>query len=175
MEQFARVASPVKNLRWRIAALLFFASVINYVDRQTLSVLASEITAELGISDIEYSYVLSAFTFVYMGMYIVSGVLIDRWGTRITLSVSMVWWSIANALHALSRGTLSLGVFRALLGIGESANFLAAEKAISEWFPPKERGTAHGLVNAAAATGAIIAPPLIVFLYELLLMLGQQH
>ena len=122
---------------------------------------------ELGISDIEYSYILSAFTFCYMGMYIVSGLLIDRWGTRIALSVSMIWWSIANALHALTAGALSLGMFRALLGIGESGNFLAAEKAISEWFPPKERGTANGLVNAAAATGAILAPPLIVFLYQL--------
>lgn len=161
------VPGKIPNLRWRIAALLFFASVINYVDRQTLSVLASEITGDLGISDIEYSYILSAFTFCYMSMYIVSGLLIDRFGTRLALSVSMVWWSIANALHALTAGALSLGMFRALLGIGESGNFLAAEKAISEWFPPKERGTANGLVNAAAATGAILAPPLIVFLFEM--------
>ncbi len=130
-------ARQIPNVRWRIAALLFFASVINYIDRQTLSVLASEITAELGISDIEYSYILSAFTFCYMRMYIVSGLLIDRWGTRIALSLSMVWWSIANALHAFSTGVFSLGAFRALLGIGESGNFLAAEKAISEWFPPR--------------------------------------
>lgn len=98
------VPGKIPNLRWRMAALLFFASVINYVDRQTLSVLASEITGELGISDIEYSYILSAFTFCYMGMYIVSGLLIDRFGTRLALSVSMVWWSIANALHALTAG-----------------------------------------------------------------------
>ena len=160
------MAAKIPNVRWRIAALLFFASVINYVDRQTLSVLASEITDELGISDIEYAYVLAAFTFCYMGMYVVAGLLIDRWGTRAALSVSMIWWSIANALHAFSAGAFSLGAFRALLGIGESGNFLAAEKAISEWFPPKERGAANGLVNAAAATGAILAPPLIVFLFE---------
>lgn len=160
-------AAVVPNVRWRIAALLFGATVINYVDRQTLSVLAAQITDELGISDIEYSQILQAFLICYAGMYIVWGRIIDRWGTRAALAVSMVWWSLANAGHALSRGAVGLGVFRALLGLGESGNFLAAEKAISEWFPPKERGFANGLVNAAASTGAILAPPLIVLLFTL--------
>ena len=111
-----------------IAALLFAATVINYIDRQTLSVLASEITEELGISDIEYAQVVQAFLICYAAMYIVWGRIIDRWGTRVALAVSMVWWSLANAGHALSRGALGLGVFRALLGLGESGNFLAAEK-----------------------------------------------
>ena len=161
---------PVKllaNVRWRIAALLFGATVINYIDRQTLSVLAAEITGELGISDIEYSQVVQAFLICYAGMYLVWGRIIDRWGTRVALAVSMVWWSLANAGHALSRGAFGLGVFRALLGLGESGNFLAAEKAISEWFPPQERGFANGLVNAAASTGAILAPPLIVLIFTL--------
>ena len=149
-----------------MAALLFCGTVINYVDRQTLSVMASEISTDLGLSNIDYSNILQAFLVCYTGMYLLSGYLIDRWGTRMALAVSMVWWSIANALHATSRGALSLGIFRALLGVGESGNFLAAEKAISEWFPPKERGIANGLVNAAAATGAIVAPPLIVWIYE---------
>ena len=160
-------AKPLPNVRWRIAALLFGATVINYIDRQTLSVLAAEITGELGISDIEYSQVVQAFLICYAGMYLVWGRIIDRWGTRLALAVSMVWWSLANAGHALSRGALGLGVFRALLGLGESGNFLAAEKAISEWFPPQERGFANGLVNAAASTGAILAPPLIVLIYTL--------
>ena len=156
---------PLPNVRWRIAALLFGATVINYIDRQTLSVLASEITSELGISDIEYSQIVQAFLVCYAGMYMVWGRIIDRWGTRVALAISMVWWSLANAGHALSRGFVGLGVFRALLGLGESGNFLAAEKAISEWFPPKERGFANGLVNAAASTGAILAPPLIVLIF----------
>ena len=155
------------NVRWRIAALLFGATVINYIDRQTLSVLAAEITGELGISDIEYSQVVQAFLICYAGMYMVWGRIIDRWGTRVALAVSMVWWSLANAGHALSRGALGLGAFRALLGLGESGNFLAAEKAISEWFPPQERGFANGLINAAASTGAILAPPLIVLIFTL--------
>lgn len=155
----------IPNVRWRIAALLFCATVINYIDRQTLSVLAAQITEELGISDIEYAQIVQAFLICYAGMYIVWGRIIDRWGTRVALALSMVWWSLANAGHALARGALGLGIFRALLGLGESGNFLAAEKAISEWFPPKERGFANGLVNAAASTGAILAPPLIVLIF----------
>lgn len=160
-------ARPQKNVRWRVAGLLFLATVINYVDRQTLSVLAPEITAELNLSNIEYSNVVQAFLICYASMYIVWGLIIDRFGTRAALALSMAWWSLANAAHALARGALGLGIYRALLGIGESGNFLAAEKAISEWFPPKERGTANGLVNAAAATGAVIAPPLIVGIFQL--------
>lgn len=160
-------AAAIPNVRWRIAALLFFATVINYIDRQTLSVLAPQITAELGLSNIEYSNVVQAFLISYASMYIVWGLIIDRWGTRRALAASMIWWSLANAAHSLARGAFGLGVFRALLGIGESGNFLAAEKAISEWFPPKERGFANGLVNAAAATGAILAPPIIVSIFEL--------
>ena len=155
----------IPNVRWRIAALLFCATVINYIDRQTLSVLAAQITEELGISDIEYAQIVQAFLICYAGMYIVWGRIIDRWGTRVALALSMVWWSLANAGHALARGALGLGIFRALLGLGESGNFLAAEKAISEWFPPKERGFANGIVNAAASTGAILAPPLIVLIF----------
>lgn len=158
-------ARKIPNLRWRIATLLFFATVINYVDRQTLSVLSVQISEDLGLSNIDYSNIVQAFLVCYASMYIVWGILIDRWGTRTALAISMVWWSTANALHAGARGAFGLGVFRALLGIGESGNFLAAEKAISEWFPPKERAFANGLVNAAAATGAIVAPPLIVAIY----------
>jgi len=161
------MAARIPNVRWRIAALLFSATVINYIDRQTLSVLAPEITKDLGLSDIEYSNVVQAFLVCYASMYIVWGLIIDRWGTRLALATSMTWWSLANAAHAMAQGAFGLGAFRALLGIGESGNFLAAEKAISEWFPPKERGFANGLVNAAAATGAILAPPVIVWIFSL--------
>ena len=158
-------AGTTKNVRWRVAALLFFATVINYIDRQTLSVLAVQISDELALSNITYARVLQGFLICYSVMYVVWGLLIDKWGTRVALAVAMVWWSLANMAHAFARGALGLGVFRALLGAGEAGNFLAAEKAISEWFPPRERGFANGLVNAAAATGAIIAPLLIVWIY----------
>lgn len=153
----------MKNLRWTIAALLFLATVINYIDRQTLSVVAPVLTRELNISNTEYANILTAFLIPYTFMYVVSGWLCDRWGTRRALATFMAWWSAANMLHATARGAFGLGAFRFLLGLGESGNFMAAEKAISEWFPARERGFANGLVNAAAATGAIISPPLIAF------------
>lgn len=147
--------------RWTIAAMLFAATVINYVDRQALSVAASTITKELGLSNTQYADILTAFLIPYTVMYVFSGLLVDRWGTKVALAVFIAWWSAANALHALATTALLLGVFRFLLGLGESGNFMAAIKAISEWFPPKERAFANGLVNAAAATGAILSPPLI--------------
>lgn len=153
----------MKNLRWTIAALLFLATVINYIDRQTLSVVAPVLTRELNISNTEYANILTAFLIPYTFMYVVSGWLCDRWGTRRALATFMAWWSAANMLHSTARGAFGLGAFRFLLGLGESGNFMAAEKAISEWFPARERGFANGLVNAAAATGAIISPPLIAF------------
>ena len=156
----------VPNIRWRIAALVFLATVINYIDRQTLSLVAPFLTEELEISNIEYSHILAAFLWAYTAMNLVSGVLIDRWGARLMLAVCMIWWSVANALHALARGALGLGVYRLLLGVGEAGNFTAAEKVISEWYPPQERGLTNGLVNAAASAGAIVAPPLVAFIYN---------
>ncbi len=156
----------VSNIRWRIAALVFLATVINYIDRQTLSLVAPFVADELEISDIAYGNIVAAFLWAYTAMKLVSGVLIDRWGARFMLAASMVWWSVANMLHALARGALGLGIFRLLLGVGEAGNFTAAEKVISEWYPPQERGLTNGLVNAGAAAGAIVAPPLIALLYN---------
>jgi ACS family hexuronate transporter-like MFS transporter len=149
-----------------VAVCLFLATVINYVDRQTLSVLAPVLTDELHISNLEYSYMVQAFLIPYTFMYIIAGILIDRWGTRAGLAVSMIWWSIATALHATASGAKHLILYRFLLGVGESGNFLAAEKAVSEWYPPQERGFANGLINAAAGVGAIVAPPLIVWIWH---------
>ncbi|HTM48184.1 MAG TPA: MFS transporter [Bryobacteraceae bacterium] len=151
-------------MRWYIAALLFTASVINYIDRQTLSIVAPVLTRELGISPIEYSNILQAFLIAYALMQLGSGILVDRWGARISLAVFMAWWSLSNVLHALARSAFSLGVFRFLLGAGEPGNFMAAFKAISEWYPPKERAFVNGLVNAGAALGAIVATPLVAWL-----------
>ena len=161
-----RAQKKVPNLRWRIAALIFFATVINYVDRQTLSIVAPFLSEELGIDDIQYGNIIQAFLWAYTGMYVIAGRLIDRWGARRMLAISMVWWSVANALHATARSAFSLGAFRFLLGIGESGNFIAAEKVCSEWYPPRERGLANGLVNAAASSGAILAPPMVAWIYS---------
>ena len=154
----------IPHLRWWIAALLFLSTVINYIDRQTLSVLSPVLTRELNLSPIEYSNILTAFLAAYTVMYVGSGFLVDRWGTRLSLSIFMVWWSVANMLHAFAQGVWSLGFLRFLLGMGESGNFMAAFKAVSEWYPAKERAFVNGLINGGAAIGAVIAPPVITWI-----------
>jgi ACS family hexuronate transporter-like MFS transporter len=154
----------IPHLRWWIAALLFLSTVINYVDRQTLSVLSPVLTRELNLSPIEYSNILTAFLAAYTVMYVGSGFLVDRWGARLSLSVFMVWWSVANMAHAFAQGVWSLGILRFLLGMGESGNFMAAFKAVSEWYPAKERALVNGLINGGAAIGAVIAPPVITWI-----------
>lgn len=156
----------IHRLRWYVAALLFLASVINYIDRQALSVVAPVLTKELDISPVEYANILQAFLISYTVMYVFSGVLTDRYGTRRSLAGFMVWWSVSNALHAFANSALSLGVFRFLLGAGESGNFMASIKAVSEWYPAREKAFVNGLVNAGAAVGAIIAPPAVVWLLQ---------
>ncbi|MBM3753792.1 MAG: MFS transporter [Acidobacteria bacterium] len=152
------------HLRWWIAALLFLSTVINYVDRQTLSVLAPELTKTLGLSQIEYSNILTAFLAAYTVMYVGSGFLVDRLGTRISLALFMAWWSIANIVHALAQGVWSLGALRFLLGMGESGNYMAAFKVVSEWYPAKERAFVNGLIQAGGTVGAVIAVPLITWI-----------
>ncbi len=154
----------IPRLRWWIAGLLFTATVINYVDRQTLSIVAPVITKELHLSPIAYSNILNAFLIAYTAMYLFSGILVDRWGTRAALSAFVAWWSVSNVLHAFARTPLQLGVARFALGAGESGNFMAATKAISEWYPAKERAFVNGLVNAGAAVGAIVATPLVAWI-----------
>jgi ACS family hexuronate transporter-like MFS transporter len=155
----------VPHLRWVIAGLLFTATVINYIDRQALSVVAPVLTKELGLTPIQYAGILQGFLYAYTIMYLVSGILVDRWGTRRALAVFMAWWSISNMLHSFARTAGELGAFRILLGIGEPGNFMAASRATSEWYPPKERAFLNGVANSGAAVGAIISAPLIVWLY----------
>jgi len=151
-------------LRWVIAALLFFSTVINYIDRQTLSIVAPILTKEMNLSAIEYSNILNGFLIAYTLMYLGSGWLVDRWGTRVSLAVFIAWWSASNMLHGFAGNGLHIGIFRVMLGLGESGNFMAAIKVISEWYPAKERAFVNGLVNAGASVGAIIAPPAVMWI-----------
>jgi ACS family hexuronate transporter-like MFS transporter len=151
-------------IRWIIAALLFFSTVINYIDRQTLSIVAPILTKEMNLSAIEYSNILSGFLIAYTLMYLGSGWLVDRWGTRVSLAVFITWWSASNMLHGFATNGLHLGIFRVMLGLGESGNFMAAIKVVSEWYPAKERAFVNGLVNAGASVGAIIAPPAVMWI-----------
>lgn len=148
--------------RWGILALLFFSIAINLLDRQVLAVLAPLIRDELKLSNTEYSYVVTAFLFGLTLAQVPSGMLIDRVGPRWGLPVLMVWWSIANGLHAISRGVMQLALFRFLLGVGECGNYSAGVKVISQWFPAKERALAGGIFNSGTVIGAFLAPWLIV-------------
>lgn len=153
-----------KNLRWWIAGTIFLATTINYIDRQALSVAAPVIREDLDLSNEQYGWIVSAFLLAYAIMQIVSGRAIDSLGTKKGFSLAVIWWSIANMLHAFGRGMMSLGIFRFLLGIGEAGNYPAAMKAISEWFPKTERTKAVGILNMGPGLGAIIAPPLMAWL-----------
>lgn len=155
---------PKRNIRWGIAAMLFFVSALNYLDRQVLSVLAPTIQAELGLTDIDYSYITSAFLLSYTIMYAISGTIIDRLGTRKGFFWFVGGWSIANVLHGFAKTVAQFSVFRFLLGAAESANFPAGVKAASEWFPIKERALAIGLLNAGSSAGAALAVPLVSFI-----------
>jgi ACS family hexuronate transporter-like MFS transporter len=148
-------------MRWVVVALLFASTVINYLDRQTLSILARTIQDDLHLSNLEYSNVVQAFLLAYTIAYAGAGWLTDRLGTRLSMALFITWWSIAGMLTSLARGVWSLGAFRFLLGMGEPGNYTAAPKAVSEWFPPKERALAVGVYTAGATLGATIAPPLI--------------
>ncbi len=134
------------------------------MDRQNLSILARTIQDNLHISDIEYSYVVQAFLVAYTVSYLFAGRLTDRLGTRLSMAVFIVWWSIADMLTSFSRSVWSLGGFRFLLGIGEPGNYTAAPKAVAEWFTPAQRGLIIGIYTAGATLGATIAPPAIAFL-----------
>jgi ACS family hexuronate transporter-like MFS transporter len=155
---------PPSRKRWLFIGLAFLATVINYLDRQTLSVAAPVLRRELGFGDVEYSRIVSAFMLAYTVMNGVSGPLIDRIGTRWGYSLCMLWWSAAGVLHAFVRTPFQLGVCRFLLGMGEAGNWPAAVKVVSEWFPVKERALASGIFNSGSAIGAIIAPPLVAWL-----------
>lgn len=152
------------KVRWIIVALLFVATVINYVDRQTLSVLSPILRKEFNLSESDYSNIVSAFLLSYLVMYTVSGRLIDRFGVRIGAVACVAWWSIASMLTALARGPFSLAGFRFLLGVGEPGIFPAGLKACGEWFPKSMRALPTGIFSSGVSIGAIVATPLIAWI-----------
>jgi ACS family hexuronate transporter-like MFS transporter len=145
-------------------SLVFAATVINYLDRQTLSVVAPVLMEQYHMNNVVYSRIISAFMVAYTIMNGVSGPLIDRLGTRRGYAWATAWWSAAAMLHALAVGPWSLGTFRFLLGMGEAGNWPAGVKVVAEWFPVRERALASGIFNSGSAVGAILAPPLVAFI-----------
>jgi ACS family hexuronate transporter-like MFS transporter len=148
----------VKSYKWVVCALLFAVTTINYMDRQVLSILAPTLQRELSWTESQYASIVYSFTLVYAFGFLIAGRWLDRVGVRRGLATAVVVWSLAAIGHALARTTAAFSAARALLGLGESANFPGAIKSIGEWFPKEERALATGIFNAGTNTGAILTP-----------------
>ncbi len=165
----ARPASPTRftlpHLRWTICALLFLGSTINYIDRGTIAILAPHLHTVFHWTESDYGWITGAFMVAYAIMMVVSGGVIDRLGSRAGYALAMAWWSVAAMGHALARGVLSFGFARFMLGAGEAGNFPASIKSVAEWFPKRERALATGLFNCGTNVGAVVAYPLVGWMY----------
>lgn len=155
----------IPSLRWWIGGILFASTVINYVDRQTLSLLAPYLKIEYRWTNGDYANIVIAFRVAYSIGQTVFGRVLDRIGTRRGLTFSVAWYSIVSIATSLARGLGSFAGFRFLLGAGESANWPAATKAVSEWFPKHERGLATALFDSGSSIGGAIAPFIILPIY----------
>ena len=151
-------AGKIGTYRWTICALLFFATTINYIDRQVLGILAPTLQRDLGWSETDYSAVVSWFTAAYALGFLGAGRLLDKVGTRLGYAIAILVWSAAAMAHSLARNAVQFSVARFALGLGESGNFPASIKTVAEWFPAKERAFATGIFNAGTNVGAIITP-----------------
>ena len=152
--------------RWWIAALLFGSTTINYIDRQTLSVLAPYLKHDFGWSNSDFAMIVIAFRAAYTIFQLVSGRLLDRLGTRKGLSLAVLWYSVVAMATSMAAGLRSFAMFRFLLGAGEAANWPGATKAVSEWFPESERGLAVAIFDSGSAVGGALAPVMVVWLYH---------
>lgn len=156
--------NKIGNKRWAICALLFFATTINYIDRQVLGLLKPILEKEFHWTELDYSYIVMAFTATYAVSLVALGRVIDKIGTRLGYSISVTVWSIAAMLHAAAKSTLGFGLARAALALGEAGNFPAAIKTVAEWFPKKERALATGIFDSGSNVGAFVAPILVPFI-----------
>ena len=156
--------APASSYRWTIVALLFFATTINYIDRQALGILAPTLQRELIWSETDYGAIVSWFSLAYGVGLLLMGRALDRVGVRTGFSYAIVLWSLAAMGHALARTVGGFSIARATLGLGEAGNFPGAIKAVAEWFPKKERAFATGIFNAGSNVGAIIAPLVVPWL-----------
>ena len=182
MAQSQDTAAPrprTGHYRWTVCALLFFATTINYIDRQVLGILAPTLQTEIGWSELEYGYIVTAFQAAYALGLLIIGRLMDVFGTKLGYSFAMVIWSVAAMAHALARSAFGFGAARFALGLGESGNFPAAIKTVAEWFPKKERAFATGIFNAGSNVGAVVAPLVVPWLtltygwYEAFIVTGS--
>ncbi len=163
------IAAPENALpwRWMIITLLFLGTVVNYLDRLAMSVLAPVLRDEFHLSNTEYGWIASSFLFVYAATMFGWGAVFDRLGNRTGFSIAVVIWSVAEIGHSLARGMVSFAGMRGLLGLGESGNWPGATRTIAAWFPARQRALGMGIANAGAALGPALAPPLILWVYRL--------
>jgi ACS family hexuronate transporter-like MFS transporter len=161
MEPGITLGLRYRQMRWVIAAWLTLSTVLNVVDRQTLSILAPVLREKFHMTALGYSNVVTAFLISYTVMYTVGGRMVDWIGERIGMAACILWWSICTMLTALAQGAWSLGAIRFLLGIGEPGNYPAALRATTRWFPKAERGLPIALFSSGGAVGNILAPPLV--------------
>ncbi len=153
--------SPIGNYRWVVCALLFFATTVNYIDRQILSLIKEFLDAELGWSNATFGWVNSVFQLAYAVGLLAFGRFVDRYGTKIGYATSIALWSVAAMCHALVGSVAGFFAARSFLGVAEGGNFPSAIKAVALWFPKRERALATAIFNAGTNVGAIIAPLMI--------------
>ncbi|WDF56736.1 MFS transporter [Mucilaginibacter sp. KACC 22063] len=149
---------PKTNYRWVVVALLFFATTINYLDRQVIGLLKPTLEKQFHWTETDYSDIVMAFSAAYAIGLLLFGNFIDKIGTKIGYTISLIIWGFAAIMHAAVNSTLGFGAVRAVLGIGEAGNFPAAIKSVAEWFPKKQRALAAGIFNSGANIGAVVAP-----------------
>lgn len=157
----------IGKYRWTVVVLLFFATTINYLDRQVIGLLKPTLEKAFSWTETDYGHVVMAFSAAYAVGLLFFGRVIDRIGTKLGYTISVIVWSIAAMGHALARSTFGFGVARAALGLGEAGNFPAAIKTVAEWFPKKERALATGIFNSGANIGAVVAPVMVPWILGL--------
>ena len=158
--------NPSTNYRWVVVALLFFATTINYIDRQVLGLLKPFLEKDFNWTETDYSRIVMAFSASYALGLLLFGKIVDRIGTKSGYTISIIIWSLAAMAHSLAKNTFGFGVARSSLGFGESGNFPVAIKSVAEWFPKKERAFATGIFNSGTNVGAIIAPVAVYWLQQ---------
>lgn len=163
-ETTGKFNDKIGKYRWTICALIFFATTINYLDRQVISLLKPVLEKEFSWSESDYSNIVMAFQFAYAIGMLGAGRLIDKIGSKLGYAITLTLWSIASILHAFATGVWSFAAYRGFLGVTEAGNFPAAFKAVAEWFPRKERAYAAGIFNSGTNVGAILAPVLVPWL-----------
>lgn len=163
MSAAAKTGRNIRGLRWWIIGLVCTLTVINYIDRMTLSVLAPTIRETFGMTNASYSRVVTLFLLGYTISQALSGRVFDRIGTRAGFMLFVGIWTVASMLHSTARSVVQLGLFRFILGFGEAGNWPGAAKVVAEWFPVRERAFGMAIFNSGASIGAVIAPPLIAW------------